>query len=271
MLPNSKYFQNPEFGFPYLPQFDGEEKIKQCRYLIEQSKNIVILTGAGMSTDSGLPDFRSQDGLYINSKEKIKPEELLSIGFFKRNGNAKKTYDFLNKKLDVKNVKPNKGHKLLADLETKKNVQIITQNIDGLHQMAGSKNVLEFHGTLKTATCMKCGKKYNMDDIRHNNEFYCDCKINSHKGLIKPDIVFYDEHVNLLQDAISIVQKSDLMIVLGTSLKVSPFNMLPQYTRAGVPIIVINNDDTYLNDDRMSVCFKDNIKDTLEKIINGVN
>lgn len=266
MINNCKYFCNPKMGFPYVTVMYGQDKIDQCKYFIEQSKNIVVLTGAGMSTDSGLPDFRSQNGLY-NNKESIKPEELLSIGFFKRNGNAKKTYDFLNKKLDIKDVKPNKGHKLLAELENKSNVQIITQNIDGLHQLAGSKNVLELHGTLKTASCMKCGKKYNMDDIRYREEFYCDCKSNSHRGLIKPDIVFYDESVNGISDAVSIVQKSDLMIILGTSLVVSPFNMLPQYVTAGVPIIVINETPTYLNEDRMSVCFEDNIIKVLEQIV----
>lgn len=249
--------------FPVLKKCETvKEKYEQAAYFIKNSKKIAVLTGAGMSTDSGIPDFRSKQGLYSK-----KPESILSLSHFCKD--PKEVYAFLNEYIDlIEQNTFNAGHKYIASLENENRVvNVITQNIDGYHKLAGSSNVLELHGTLKTATCMNCGKQYPISEVRFKDEFVCTCESSLDENLIKPDIVLYDEYVGGYMHALNVVANSDLLLVLGTSLEVSPFNTLPQYVASNVPIIVINYSSTYLDSEPMALVFKSSISETLQKIL----
>lgn len=251
----------------YVPQLEGEDKLKQCAEFIEKANKIAIITGAGMSTDSGIPDFRSKEGIYSK-----KPKDIFSKhNFFM---NPHQVYLFIKDYINIINVKPNEGHYCLTELEKMgKEVTIITQNIDGLHSRAGNSKVLEVHGTLNTATCQnpKCRKQYSIGEVIKDNgqfSYYCNCKKDkSRSNLIKPDCVFFGENIKYGEQIFKIVNNCDLLMVLGTSMVVHPVAILPQYIKAGVPIIVINKDATGIDQDRMSVVFHENIKDTLKNII----
>jgi len=204
--------------------FDFEEKINKLAEYIEQSNNIVFFGGAGVSTESGIPDFRSSSGLY-NDKGQTdeygeKPEVMLSKTYFIRN--TENFYKFYKSKILYLDAKPNDAHKTLAKLEEKGKLKaVVTQNIDNLHQEAGSKNVIELHGTVKNNYCMKCHKKFDVSYIAASAGVpYCDvCG-----GLIKPDVVLYEEQLNYdaVSSAISYISNADMLIVGGTSLSVYP-------------------------------------------------
>jgi NAD-dependent deacetylase len=216
-----------------------KRRISKAANFIKDSKNTVVLTGAGMSTESGILDFRSNTGMYT----KI-PGDFLSVSNFKKH--PTEVYDFFKENLYVVDKEPNIGHKILAEWEGKGLVSlIITQNIDELHQKAGSKNVLEVHGTAQSATCQICGKKYPMGEILNSKNYYCDC---DKKGLIKPDIVFFGDQVSAFPEAKRLVRHADLFIVLGTSLQVQPIASLVDKTKYGAHIIIINRDPTPFDD-----------------------
>lgn len=261
----------PTFLMSAIPQLEGEGKLKQCAEFIKKAKKIVVITGAGMSTDSGIPDFRSREGIYSK-----KPKDIFSRhNFFMK---PHEVYSFIRDYINIINVKPNEGHYSLAELEKMgKEVIIITQNIDGLHSQSGSSQVYEVHGTLNTATCQnpKCRKQYPIREvIKDNGEFnyYCNCKEGKGtRNLIKPDCVFFGEDIKHGKEIFKIVKNCDLLMVLGTSMVVQPVATLPQYIRADVPIIVINEEPTYLDEDRMSIVFHKNIKDTLKNIMKYID
>ena len=188
--------------------------------IIDSSDNIVFFGGAGVSTESGIPDFRSVDGLY-NMKYDYPPETILSHTFFMNN--TEEFYKFYRDKLIVKGVKPNKAHIALAKLEEKGKLKaVITQNIDGLHQMAGSKNVLELHGSTLRNYCMDCGKSYDIDYIESSKGVpKCECG-----GIIKPDVVLY-------------ISNADVLIIGGTSLNVYPAAGFINYFK-GSKLVIIN-------------------------------
>ncbi len=203
---------------------------------ILHSSNLVVLTGAGMSTASGIPDFRSSKGLY---KQNISNEEILSHHYFMEN--PQEFYKFYRSKMLYSQAKPNIGHTVLAKLEKKGILKaIITQNIDTLHEDAGSVNVLKLHGTVKENTCLKCGKKYNLDYILKNDLPKCSCG-----GLIKPDVVLYEEALDsdILEASIDLISKADTLLVMGTSLNVYPAAGLIRYFN-GKNLIIINKDKT---------------------------
>lgn len=206
-------------------------KIEQIANLIKNKKNIMVLTGAGMSTESGIPDFRSQNGLYKHG-----PENILSFKNFKHNPNQ--FFDFIKKYMDFSNAQPNIGHKILAKWEINKNIKIITQNIDNLHQDAGSINVIELHGTLKTGTCrnIECEKQYPIEKVL--NSYKCECG-----SLIKPDIILFGETVSQYSNALKNINSYNMLIVLGTSLSVYPAAEIPSYFD-GKPIVIINKTPT---------------------------
>ena len=207
--------------------------------LIEQSKRIVFFGGAGVSTESGIPDFRSVDGLY-NQKYDYPPETILSHTFFVRN--TEEFYRFYRDKLLIDDAKPNAAHIRLAELEKEgKLTAIITQNIDGLHSAAGSKNVLELHGSTLRNYCTKCGKFYGADAIKNTVGVpHCKCG-----GIIKPDVVLYEEGLdeNTIDKAVNALQNADLLIVGGTSLTVYPAAGLLRYY-GGKNLVVINKTPT---------------------------
>lgn len=206
---------------------------------IEKSQHIVFFGGAGVSTESGIPDFRSVDGLY-HQHYKYPPETMLSHTFFIEH--PEEFFAFYRDKLIVKDVKPNAAHKRLAQLEAQgKLTAIITQNIDGLHAAAGSKNVLELHGSTLRNYCMKCGKFYPVEAIAETQGIpRCTCG-----GIIKPDVVLYEEGLDqqILEASIKALREADLLIVGGTSLTVYPAAGLLRYYQ-GKNLVVINKTPT---------------------------
>ncbi len=216
-----------------------DEKIIKLKEIIDSSNNIIFFGGAGVSTESGVPDFRSVDGLY-NQKYKYPPEEILSYSFFK--SNPEEYYKFHREKLVIENVKPNTAHLTLARLEREGKLKaVITQNIDGLHQAAGSVNVLELHGTANKCHCMACGKSADIELITKGESVpRCSCG-----GLIRPDIVLYEEQLDsyVLEKSVEYIKNADVMIIGGTSLAVYPAAGLIRYF-GGSHLILINRDET---------------------------
>ena len=223
-----------------------EDKIKKLQELIDSAKNIVFFGGAGVSTESGIKDFRSKDGLYnLHSKYGTSYEEMLSHTYFFRH--TETFYEFYREFMINTSAKPNDAHKFLAELEKKKHVTVVTQNIDGLHQLAGSKNVLELHGSIHRNTCLKCYEHYSLEDIlKMDNVPKCPkCG-----GLIKPDVTLYEEQLDMavVNEAIFQISKADLMIIAGTSLSVYPASGLVYYFK-GKNLVVINKDPLNIQSD----------------------
>ena len=218
------------------------DKITKLQEMIDSSENIVFFGGAGVSTESGIPDFRSVDGLY-NQKYKYPPEEIISHSFFEEN--PEEFYRFYRDKLIVRGAKPNAAHIYLAKLEAEGKLKaVITQNIDGLHQAAGSKNVLELHGSLLRNYCSKCGKRYSGDFCqRATGVPICDCG-----GIVRPDIVLYEEMLDdkVLRKSVNAIERADLLIVGGTSLVVYPAAGLIRYF-GGRYLVVVNLSPTGLD------------------------
>ena len=216
-----------------------EDRIKLLKEIINESKDIVFFGGAGVSTESGIPDFRSKDGLY-NQTYKFPPEEILSHTFFMNN--TEEFYRFYKSKMNSLKYKPNITHIRLSELENEGKLKaIITQNIDGLHQKAGSKNVYELHGSVLRNYCMKCNKFYDAEYIFESEGIpKCSCG-----GIIKPDVVLYEESLNdyTITNSILAIQNADVMIVAGTSLTVQPASGLINYFR-GNKLVLINRDET---------------------------
>ena len=221
-----------------------EDKIDLLHDMVAQSDNIVFFGGAGVSTESGIPDFRSVDGLY-NQKWKYPPETILSRSFFDRN--PEEYYRFHREKLVIDDVKPNRVHLRLAELEREGKLRaVITQNIDGLHQAAGSKNVLELHGSILRAYCSRCRKPYPADAINKGTGVpRCDCG-----GVIRPDIVLYEEQLDedVLRKSIDYIRNADVLIVGGTSLNVYPAAGLINYYR-GNKLVLVNLSATPYDDE----------------------
>lgn len=237
------------------------DKIQKLKEIINASKKIVIFSGAGLSTNSGIPDFRSADGLY-NQKTNymVTPEEIISHSFFM--SNTKDFYSFYFDKMIYPNALPNLAHKYFADLEKKgKNVTVITQNIDDLHQMAGSSDVIELHGSVKRNYCMKCRKFYTLESIYKKDVPYCDCG-----GIIKPDVVLYEEGLNQIDitRAIYEIQTCDTIIVVGTSLTVYPAASFVRYYR-GDNLILLNKSTTQY-DSVADLVINDDIKNIILKL-----
>ena len=215
------------------------DKVSILQELINSSSKIVFFGGAGVSTESGIKDFRSEDGLYqLKSKSGCPYEEMLSSTYFYKNTDT--FYKFYREMMINTNAKPNNAHTYLAKLEKKKHLTIITQNIDGLHQLAGSKNVLELHGSIHRNTCLKCKRHFTLEDIlKLDSTPRCP----SCGGLIKPDVTLYEEQLDqdVLKDAIKAISEADLMIIAGTSLRVYPASGLVYYFR-GKHLVVINKE-----------------------------
>ncbi len=215
------------------------EKITKLKELIANSSNIVFFGGAGVSTESGIPDFRSKDGLY-NQKYKYPPEQILSHTFFMNK--TEEFYKFYKEKLNSLDYMPNITHIKLAELEKQGKLKaVITQNIDGLHQKAGSKNVLELHGSVLRNYCMKCNKFYDAKFVFTSKGVpKCECG-----GIIKPDVVLYEEGLDdsVLTQSVNYIHKADLMIIAGTSLTVNPASSLVRYYN-GNKLVLINRDTT---------------------------
>ncbi|MDO4789087.1 MAG: NAD-dependent protein deacylase [Johnsonella sp.] len=216
-----------------------EEKISELRKWIEESDNIVFFGGAGVSTESNIPDFRSQDGLYHRQYD-YPPETILSHSFFKQN--TEEFYRFYRDKMIYKDAKPNSAHFALAKLEREGKLKaVITQNIDGLHQMAGSREVLELHGSVLRNYCIKCKKRYGVERILSSKGIpLCECK-----GLIRPDVVLYEEGLDsdVMARSLRYIREADMLIVGGTSLIVYPAAGFIDYYK-GKKLVLINKSET---------------------------
>ena len=216
-------------------------EIKKLKDAIDECNKIVVFSGAGLSTNSGIPDFRSANGIYnqkLNSN--IRPEEIISHSFFMEY--PEDFYKFYFDKMVYLDAKPNKAHLWFADLEKKGKVSsVITQNIDNLHQLAGSQNVIELHGTVMKNHCMKCHKYYDLKDILNKKiPPKCDCG-----GLIKPDVVLYEEGLNEddIYKAVDEISKADMLIIVGTSLVVYPAAGFVRYFK-GKYLVLLNKSET---------------------------
>ena len=236
------------------------EKIEEFKKIIEESQNIVFFGGAGVSTESGIPDFRSKDGLY-NMKYKYPPEEILSHSFFLEN--TEEFYEFYRDKLNSLKYEPNITHKKLAELEAKGKVKaVVTQNIDGLHQKAGSKEVYELHGSVLRNYCTKCGKFYGPEAVFESTGIpKCDCG-----GTIKPDVVLYEESLNeeTIEKAVNAIMSANTLIIAGTSLTVYPASGLIHYFR-GKNLVLINRDATSF-DNRADLVINESLGEVFKNI-----
>lgn len=234
--------------------------VEQLQEIISDSDNIVFFGGAGVSTESGIPDFRSVDGLY-NQQYKYPPETMLSHTFFARH--TGEFFDFYRKKMIIPAAKPNKAHSKLAELEQAGKVKaVVTQNIDGLHQMAGSKMVLELHGSVKRNYCMRCKQFY--DDLFILNSTgipTCSCG-----GVVKPDVVLYEEGLDngTMQQTAHFISNADVLIVGGTSLVVYPAAGMIDYFR-GSSLVLINRAATAA-DRKARLLIQDSIGEVLGQI-----
>ncbi len=231
--------------------------INKLKQAILSSNKIVFFTGAGMSTDSGIPDFRSNNGLYKNN---LKAEEILSHSYFMEH--PKEFFDFYKTKMVYKDAKPNFGHEFIAKLEKTKDIKVVTQNIDGLHSLAGSKSVYELHGSNYRNYCMKCHKFFSLEDILNKEGVpYCDCG-----GIIKPDVILYEENLdeNTIRQAIKAINEADTLIILGTSLNVYPAASFVRYFK-GDTLAIINKEATK-QDEYFDIVIHDSICETLKEL-----
>lgn len=223
-----------------------QEQVKKVRELLKSSRYTVCLTGAGVSTASGIPDFRTPGkGLW----SKVNPIEVTSIQAFR--DNPSRFYKFYRPRIEeLQRVSPNPAHKALAKLEDAGYLQfLITQNIDNLHQRAGSKHIMEIHGNLNQAICIRCGERISSQELikrideNKNGIPYCQCG-----GVLKPDVVLFGEALSNIEEAIDEASKAELFLAIGSSLQVSPANLLPEYSMAKKgKLVIINYMQTYLD------------------------
>ncbi|MGN1399147.1 MAG: NAD-dependent protein deacylase [Erysipelotrichaceae bacterium] len=236
------------------------DQIQQLQQIIDESQKIVFFTGAGVSTESNIPDFRSSDGLY-NQKYKYPPEQIISHDFFWEN--TEEFYRFYRDRMIYPSAQPNMAHIKMAQLEKKgKVLAVVTQNIDDLHQKAGSEKVYELHGTVMKNYCTKCHRFYSLNDILNMDTIpICSCG-----GVIKPDVVLYQEMLNekIIDQSIEAISQADTLIVCGTSLVVYPAASFVNYFH-GKNLVVINLSSTRINS-TASLVINGKVAEVLSKI-----
>jgi NAD-dependent deacetylase len=252
----------------------NQTMVETCTNIIKEAENVVVLTGAGISTESGIKDFRSSKGIYT-----LAPEYVLSLDYFYQY--PREFYQFALEQLYHPDARPNKGHEILAKWERDGKVShIITQNIDGLHQKGGSQHAIEFHGTIESAACLNCGKRYSTEEMlarfKSIEEFYicdeCD-SLHEQDRYIKPDVVLYGDAGEWFtqrgfETILNLIDEADCILVLGSSLKVTPFSTFPQHRRNGVPMIIVNIGETSYDDREDTYCINDLIGKVLVQFDN---
>lgn len=223
---------------------NSETQTERLASWVKKSGRIVFFGGAGISTESGIPDFRSAAGIYQTEKDSpYSPEEILSRRFFDRHPEV--FFDFYKSKMIHPEARPNPAHLFLADLERAGKLDaVITQNIDGLHQLAGSRKVLELHGSIHRNTCMTCGRRYTLEEIMSGKETVPRCECG---GIIKPDVVLYGESLDneVIEAAVSAIAAADLLLIGGTSLTVQPAAHLVTYFRGDKTVLVNASSTAY--------------------------
>lgn len=242
----------------------SEQKLQTMTDWIRDSGNVVFFGGAGISTESGIPDFRSAAGIYQTEKDSpFSPEEILSRSFFNRHPDV--FYDFYKTKMIHLDAKPNPAHDFLASLEREGKLKaVITQNIDGLHQMAGSAKVLELHGSIHRNHCMDCGRFYTLDEIMNSESLVPFCK--ECGGVVKPDVVLYGENLDnrVIEDSVTAIGEADLLLIGGTSLTVQPAASLIGYFRGGRTVLLNTSNTPY--DHRAGLLISDPIGEVLQDV-----
>jgi len=245
---------------------DEEQKIDSFREILSDSSYVLFLGGAGVSTESGIPDFRSKDGLYNKTEKrfsKYRPEYLLSHECLKREPEV--FFDYYRKNLDARSVKPNAAHEVLAQMEKDGRLAgVITQNIDGLHQKAGSVNVQEIHGTIWKNRCISCGKEYDVDYIFDSNDDIPHCT--ECGKTVRPDVILYGELLpeQAYQESIRMIGKADCLIIGGTSLEVGSAAQLAHIYH-GKHLIIINKSKTRM-EGKADLVFRDSIGKILKMV-----
>lgn len=241
------------------------DKAQAFADILRKAKVISVITGAGISTPSGIPDIRSSTGA-MNNPDLLRKyghdyETIVSHGFFMRH--PEQFYRYYKDQMVHAEAKPNAAHVFLAELERKKDVTVITQNIDGLHGLAGSKNVIEFHGNIQRNHCLKCGAFYTLDDVMKQEGVPRCPKCG---GIIKPDVVLFEEPIDYdaIERSVSAILRSDLLLIIGSSLVVYPAAGLPNYYR-GKELVIINKDPTPL-DYRASLIVREDVSAFVKKI-----
>ena len=245
-----------------MAEMNREEKVEQFLKMVEKSDNIVFFGGAGVSTESGIPDFRSVDGLY-NQQYDLPPETILSHTFYRRN--TEEFYRFYRNKMLCLTAQPNMAHKKLAELEAVGKVRaVVTQNIDGLHQLAGSKKVLELHGSVHRNYCERCHELYDAEYMLHSTGIPACEKCG---GGIKPDVVLYEEGLDnqTMQEAVYYISNADMLIIGGTSLAVYPAAGLIDYYQ-GNKLVLVNKTATP-RDGIANLVLQESIGELFAKII----
>lgn len=236
------------------------DKVQELQRMIDESQRIVFFGGAGVSTESNIPDFRSSDGLY-NETYQYPPEQVVSHTFFVQR--TEMFYEFYKNKMMFLDAKPNAAHKKLAEMEQAgKLTAVITQNIDGLHQMAGSKHVWELHGSIHRNYCQRCGKFYDAAYVKESEGIpRCECE-----GIIKPDVVLYEEGLDgrTIQNSVQAISEADMLIIGGTSLVVYPAASFIDYFH-GKYLVVINKSATP-RDSQADLCIQEPIGKVLGEI-----
>ena len=239
------------------------DKYKTLKQILENATSLVVFTGAGISVPSGIPDFRSADGIY-NQKSKLRysPEEIISHSFYV--SHPEEFYEFYKEKMCYPNAKPNAAHKYFADLEKKSvNVTVVTQNIDNLHQAAGSSRVYELHGSVHRNYCERCNRLFGLKYVlNYKGVPFCDkCH-----GQIKPDVVLYEEALDegTITRAISAIMTCDVMVIVGTSLTVYPAAGFIRYFK-GKYLVVINKQETQY-DNMCDLVFNEDVVSVVNKI-----
>ncbi len=241
-----------------------DPKIRSFVKIVQESNNIVFFGGAGVSTESGIPDFRSKDGLY-NQKYDYPPETILSHSFFV--SNPEEFFKFYRDKMNSLNVEPNITHIKLAKLEEEGKLKaIVTQNIDGLHQKAGSKNVLELHGSILRNRCVECGRTHTAEYVFNETTGIPRCQRKRCEGIVKPEVVLYEEMLDeeVITKAVDAIANCETLIVAGTSLTVYPASGLINYFR-GNNLILINKSETSF-DSRADLVINESLGEVFENL-----
>jgi NAD-dependent deacetylase len=238
-----------------------ENQVQECARLIQDSKSIAALTGAGISTSAGIPDFRGPKGLYVTRQ--YDPEKVFDIGYFYKD--PEPFYEFARDFIGLEEkIQPTISHHFLSALEQQGKLKgIITQNIDCLHQRAGSENVFEMHGSIAKSYCLQCQNEFSYEQmkqrLKEEDVAHCTCG-----GVIKPDIVFFGENVKYLSESEDLASKVDLFFVIGTSCVVYPAAMIPDYVNG--KIVIVNMDEVGLNSTNVVLKVEDDIDQFFSKV-----
>lgn len=240
------------------------ENINKMRDMFKDKTKILVLSGAGLSKEAGIPDFRSKDGLYSKNFYNLDPEYILSHDFLMKNPEL--FYEYIRENMNYKEVFPTDVYNKIANLEKEGRVLgVITQNIDGLHKKSGSKNVVEAHGNLIDFYCTKCNKKYDMNEMLEDREIFCTCG-----GLIRPDVVLYGEELKDMKKIQELIYDADSLLVLGSSLLVYPIAYIPNmFLAKGKPVGIINLDKVSIGKNENLIEINEKISDVFFKILDN--